>query len=162
MLSSRKTKLPGFIILNRLHELISNQAGQIKLTQPAILPFGSNEIYDVRMSNIECSHLRTPSSSCGRHGEAHRVEDIHKRQWTGSISTRSTDKSPFGSQSRELIANTAARFQGQSRFMHGTQDTIHRIRDSAGNSTVYGAGRWLMFSCTCIGSNSSRWYCPIL
>lgn len=58
-LTDRKGEIPFTILFYRLHELFCYQQGQIELPQPAVFPFRPDEIHDVRVADIEGSHLGT-------------------------------------------------------------------------------------------------------
>ena len=59
LIAEGKYQGPVPILRHGLHELIGNQEREIELAQAAVFSFGTYEIDDVRMTNIEGAHLRT-------------------------------------------------------------------------------------------------------
>ena len=55
----RKSELPVIVVLDRSHKLVGNQERQIELPQAAVFTFRAYKIHDVRMADIERTHLRT-------------------------------------------------------------------------------------------------------
>ncbi len=77
---NRKSQRPWPILLDGLHEVPADQQGQIELPEPSIFPLGTNELENIRVSDIEGSHLCSATTPCGGDGETHPVVDIHERK----------------------------------------------------------------------------------
>src|SRR3989344_2395268 len=106
MTADGEQQVPGPVLFHRLHELVGYQAGEIELAQQAVLAFGLDEIHDVRVRDVEGAHLRAAPAAGGRNRETHGIENIHKREGTGGISSGPAHKRPFGAEGRELVTNS--------------------------------------------------------
>ncbi len=155
--AGRKNEIPFGVALDRINEVIGDEARQIELAQPAVFPLGTDEADDVGVADVEGAHLRTAPAAGRRHRETHGVEDIHKREGAGGVSPGPTDKCPFGAEGRELVADAATRFERETRLINGAQNTVHRIGDDAGNRAVDRAGGRLVFLGAGVRHDAARW-----
>ena len=109
------------------------------------------------MTDIKSSHLGTAAAAGRRDGKTHLVVDIHKRQGTGGVGTGTGYIGVFRTQSRKLITDTAAGFQGQPGLVYFAQDVIHGVSNGSGNRTVNSGSGWLVFLGAGIGNDSASW-----
>ena len=152
----REREPPFPVALHRLHELVRHQQRQIELAQPAVLALGADELEHVRMTDIEGSHLRSAAAAGRGDREAHLVVDIHERQRSRCIGTGAAHVGTARTQGRELVADAAARLQGEARLVHLVQDVVHRIADGARDGAVDGGGRGLVLERAGVGGHAAR------
>jgi hypothetical protein len=152
--ADRKQQVPGAVLFHRLHEFVGDQARQVELAQPPVLALGLDEIHDVRVGDVEGAHLRPAPAAGGRDGEAHGIEDIHKREGTGGISP--------GPAHKELVTDAAASLQGQAGLVDRGQDAVHGVRDRPGHRAINGAGGGFVLQGAGVGNDAPGRDRPVL
>ena len=119
-----------------LHKGIRDKHGDIKHPQPRRIRFGSDKVFYIGMVTAHCGHHRTAPRSGAHDGAAHRIPDIHERQWPRGIGRHAGHKRTFGAQGAKVIANAAALLHGQRRFFEHIKYAAHTVGDGAHNKTV--------------------------
>ncbi len=111
--------------MDGLHEAIGDQTGEVELAESAVFAFCANKVSNIRMSDVKSAHLGPPTAPGRRDRKAHGIVDIHERKRSGGIGTRAADESTLGSQGRELITDSAARFQGEPGLVGAPENAVH-------------------------------------
>src|SRR5690606_20154418 len=110
-LAFREGELPVTAGLHGVHKLVGDQQAPAELTQTAIFTLGFDELFYVRMADIEPTHLRTTPATGRANGEAHLVNDVHECQGTIGAGASTRDVRPTVAQRREFVTDTATGLQ---------------------------------------------------
>ena len=124
-LVGRKYQFPLVVVLDGLHETIGDEAGEVELAEPAVFALGANKVSNIRVGDVKSAHLGPPAPPGRRDRKAHGIVDIHERKRSGGIGASAADESPLGSQGRELITDSAARFQSEPGLVGAPENAVH-------------------------------------
>jgi hypothetical protein len=94
------------------HERVGRQDGEIEVAQAARLALGGDEILDIRVIAPHRRHHGTPPRAGGHDGAAHRIPDIHERQWPGGVGTDAVDGRALRPERGEVVADATALLHG--------------------------------------------------
>jgi hypothetical protein len=83
----------------------------------------------------QCRHHRAAAGARGHDGAAHRVPDIHEGQWSGGVGADALDRSAFGPERREVVAD-AALLHRQCCFTQVTENAAEVVLDVAHDKAI--------------------------
>ena len=150
----REHQRPVGIGFHRLHEAVGDQQGKIELAQASILALGADELFHVRVRDIERAHLRAAPAAGRRYGETHLVVDVHERQRARGVGARAGHVGVARAQRREFVADAATGLQRESGLVDFFEDVVHRIGDGAGYCAVDGGRGRLVLARSGVGGDA--------
>ena len=138
----RERELPGEVVPDRVHELPGDEEREVELAKPPVLALRPDELHRVGVADVERRHLRAAPPAGRRDREAHRVVDVHERERPGGVRPRPAHPRPARPEGGELVADAAARLEGEARLVDLLEDVVHRIPDDGRHRAVdRGRGR---------------------
>ena len=129
-------KLPGRVLLDRLHEGVGDQYREVEHAQALGVLLGRNEVLDVRMVAAQGAHHGAPARAGAHDGAAHGVPDVHETQRAGGVRPHPVDHGALGPEGREVVADAPALLQGERRLLEVLENAAHVVRDAAHDKTV--------------------------
>src|SRR5690606_462645 len=161
-LACREGQLPVTAGLHGVHKLVGDQQAQVELTQTAIFTLGFDELFYVRMADIERTHLCTTPATGRANGEAHLVKDVHEGQGTIGAGASTRDVRATVAQRREFVTDTATGLQGQARIVNRREDLRDGVTDGAGDGAVDQRNSGLVIARTGVRGDATGRDCTIL
>ena len=113
------------------------------------------------MRNVEGRHLRSAPATGRGNGAAHAVVDVHERQRPRGVGAGAVDKGVTRPQGRKIIADTAARLEGQAGLVHFGEDLVHRIANRGRDRAVDGRSRRLVLERPGVRGNAAGRDCTV-
>jgi len=140
LLADGEAQGPLFIVVDGVHELVSDQQRQVELAQAGVFALGADKVHHIGVADIKGAHLRAAAATGGGHGKTHLVEDIHKRQRPGGIGTGAGHIGAAGAQGGKFVADTAPGLEGETGLQIALEDALHGIGNGARHGAVDGGG----------------------
>ncbi len=117
-----------------IHECIRDHHGNIEVTEVAFLGFAFDELHDVRVPDIQNTHI-CPTSSAALFDDIGRgIEHPHKGDRAGCHAIRRTDGGTFRPQVGKVIAGSSSRLVNDrspaDRIKNLRERIIHRQRET--------------------------------
>jgi len=120
----RKTQFPFSIILNRLHEFVSDTQGNVEIGNSHFTGLALNEGFHIGMIDPQDTHVcPTACASLGDLTECV-VVDFQKANRTGRSTSRSVDDRTLRTKTREIETIAATRLLDQRCIAQGAENPI--------------------------------------
>src|SRR5260370_20669716 len=107
---------------------------EVEVAQPSGLALGGNEGLDVGMVAPQRRHHGAAAGAGGNDGAAHCVPYIYEGQWPRGVGA--LDRSAFGPERREVVADAAALLHRECCFAQVTENAAEVVLDVAHHEAV--------------------------
>ena len=129
-------ELPGRTFLDRRHERVGGEDGEVEHAQPAGRVLGLDEGLDVGMIAAQGRHHGAAAVAGAHDGAAHRIPHVHERERSRGVGADALDRCALRPQRREIIADAAALLHGQRRLAQLGENPGHVVGHGAHDEAV--------------------------